>query len=222
MRWRVLLEGHQFDLDVLAQLFTHGELVVSTDDDGYHYVTGDEINAATTAEDALQRATRQLPLLNGIGRGTDPTYHRVSLAGTVVNEGQPQDRYVFAECKMESRSRLTVGGQSAAVATPLMSKAAADPALMEAITRLGASPNASWIDLYKIFEVLKDAAGGQAALQQRAGVTKTELSRFTLTANHPEGSGDLARHARLGQQPPANPMSLEEGQGFVRHLITHW
>ena len=93
---------------------------------------------------------------------------------------------------------------------------------MEALTRLGESPDASWFDLCKIFEVLRDAAGGQAALQQRVGLSKTEFSRFTLTANHPGGSGDLARHARLSQQPPANPMSVEEGQHFIRHLIVNW
>lgn len=206
---------------MLTSLFAQGQLVVSSDD-GYHFVSGDDINAASTAQEALQQAVQQLPLLNGIGRATDPAFRRVQLAGSVVEEGQPQRRHVFAEVKMEGRSRLTVGPPAPAVPDPMAVKAAGDPALMEALTRLGDSPDASWVDLYKIFEVLRDAAGGQPALQRRVGLTKPEVSRFTLTANHPDGGGDLARHARLGAEPPANPMSVAEGQQFIRHLIASW
>jgi len=162
-----------------------------------------------------------LPLINGIGRVHDASYRPVCLADSVINEDTLQTRHVFAEVRMEGRSRLTIGGDPPS-ATPLRSKFDSDPVLMEAVMRIGKSDTHSWDDLYKVYEVLKDGAGGRDSLLQRIGLTKKELDRFTRTANHPAASGELARHARMREQPPADPLSLEEGRQFIREMLQRW
>lgn len=125
MRCRVLLEGHSFDLDTLTQRFTSGEVMVKRDND-YCYLMGTQINRAATPDDALRQATAQLPWINGIGRASDANYRRVGLAGSVINEDASQSRSVFAEVRIEGRSRLTVGGLSSSAANHLSDKASAD------------------------------------------------------------------------------------------------
>jgi len=198
-----------------------GEPIVKQQDD-YWYLTGVKINAASTADEARQLAAGLLPFVNGMGRAHNSSYRPVGLASSVINENTPQTRHVFVEAHMEGRGRLTIGGVSTPTAAALSSKAHANPALMEAVARLGASPDLSWDDLYKIFEVLRDDAGGGDALRRRVALSKTEVARFTQSANHPQASGDLARHARMSQQPPADPLTLEEGRQFIRDLITRW
>ena len=44
MTVKVWLEGHQFDLEALAELLTTGDIRVETDGDGGFYLTADEID----------------------------------------------------------------------------------------------------------------------------------------------------------------------------------
>lgn len=71
----------------------------------------------------------------------------------------------------------------------------------------------SWEDLYKAYEIIKDARGGQKAVEQ-LGVTGRQISHF-------KGSANLERHARPTGRP-ANPMALPEGQQFIRDLAERW
>lgn len=224
MRWRVFLEGHIFDLDTLVRLFPSGaDPSVSMAEDGTYYLSGAAIDRAVEAADALKVASDVLPLLNGAGRAGSADFRPVKLAERLIDETKTERHvFVFAEAHMEGRGRLTVGDPRAPSPSPAASKASSDPVLMEAIRRMGESPDLSWIDLYKIFEVLEEGAGGEAALRKRTGVTKAQISRFTHTANHPGGGGELARHARSRQQPPADPMTVEEGRAVIRELISSW
>jgi hypothetical protein len=45
------------------------------------------------------------------------------------------------------------------------------------------------------------------------------VSRFTRAANHQAASGEIARHARSSEVPPANPMPIEEARGVIGRLV---
>jgi hypothetical protein len=74
-----------------------------------------------------------------------------------------------------------------------------------ALTHLTGAP--TWIDLYNAYEAL-----------DKNGLAKgvwsaTERRRFTQTANA------YHRHYKGRFAPPANPMTAEEGRGFVRKVL---
>ena len=71
--------------------------------------------------------------------------------------------------------------------------------------------------LYKVYEIIEHAGGMNAAMKL-AGVPRSRTRLFTRTANHPKASGDAARHARSNEQPPTNPMSLDEARAMIRTL----
>lgn len=76
-----------------------------------------------------------------------------------------------------------------------------------------------WVGLYKIFEQLSAKLGGEHRLISILDTTKAEKNRFTNTANNPAASGLMARHAVQDTQPPANPMSVEEGREYIKTLL---
>lgn len=225
MAWRVFLEGHTFDLDVLTGALSdgQGDLVVAKDGDS-HFLTGDRLRDAATAADALRLARDALQMINGVGRACDSAFRPVRLTDSLVDDRDPTHRYVFVESRMEARSRLTLSGEAVASGTApsnVSVRAVHDQVLLEAVARFGV-PDLDWSGLWKVYEVLREGAGNEDALRKRFDLTKPQLSRFTLTANHPEASGEQARHARLSQRPPKDPMSLDEGSQFIRDLINRW
>jgi hypothetical protein len=51
---------------------------------------------------------------------------------------------------------------------------------------------------------------------------KSELDRFTATANHPSLLGNNARHARMPGSPNITPMALDEARELVWALMAEW
>jgi len=78
----------------------------------------------------------------------------------------------------------------------------ANPLVSEALTYSGRADN--WLDLFKLFEIVKAGAGGKQHIWKRGWATKDEITRFAKTANH-------ARHAKAA--PPSKPLLFHEGAG---------
>lgn len=82
--------------------------------------------------------------------------------------------------------------------------------------------NLTWFDLWKSFEVIREAGGPETAITANGWTTQDEIDRFKETANSYHAVGDAARHALLSRRPPANPMTLDDGDEFVRRLLERW
>lgn len=80
----------------------------------------------------------------------------------------------------------------------------------------------TWSSLYKAYEILGDAVGGEHAILKAGWVSKRGLSRFTQTAQSRAALGDLARHASEKFTLPANPMTLKEARTLVKGLLSKW
>jgi len=70
----------------------------------------------------------------------------------------------------------------------------------------------TWISLYAALDFLKSNKADAAAL---AKASQAQMKRFTHTANNFSAIGPFARHGDLGQEPPQNPMSLDEASKLV-------
>jgi hypothetical protein len=80
-----------------------------------------------------------------------------------------------------------------------------------------------WYDVYKAWEIVEHAAGGMPKVGARGWATKADIERLTASANHPEISGDDARHARMAGTPGATrTMSMSEANALVRRLVASW
>jgi hypothetical protein len=82
----------------------------------------------------------------------------------------------------------------------------------------------NWYDLWKIYETIKVAVGGQDVLAKRWGMPKSKFAAFRFSAQCAEVSGEAARHAPSKTPLDANikTMTPAEGREFVRELVARW
>lgn len=77
----------------------------------------------------------------------------------------------------------------------------------------------SWINLYKIYEIIRDDIGDKEIIKI---LSKNELSRFTGTAQSREQIGDDARHAAKKFIRHPQPMTIKEANELIKKLILEW
>jgi len=95
--------------------------------------------------------------------------------------------------------------------------AAKRPSVARAL-RLIAEPDPSWVELYRILEIVHEDAGGRF----NAWISNAEHENFRRTANSVDAVGDAARHGRERWQPPANPMRLDDARRLVLRVVKNW
>jgi len=72
--------------------------------------------------------------------------------------------------------------------------------------------------MFNIFELIRDDLGKN--LNRLA--SNNDLKRFKTSVNHQQVFGDESRHTASKEEPPPNPMSLEEAQDFISKIADSW
>jgi hypothetical protein len=222
------LQGHEFDLLTLAELFREGDPAVASDDEGYCL--------SFTAPDGLlddgtrlsNAASMLLCRVNGVARTLSSDFRPVALTGRFSDETGRQHHVVLADTA-EARARanpvtVSMGGEQPlpppALGPGYVQLAQTHPDVAEVLDILGnADPAPDWSDLYKIHEVMLDNVPG---FYERGWVTKDQIGAFTASANRKEVSGDLARHARWKGDPPKRTMTLVEARQLIGSVVIAW
>ncbi|MBD1996940.1 hypothetical protein H6G00_09950 [Leptolyngbya sp. FACHB-541] len=74
------------------------------------------------------------------------------------------------------------------------------------------------IRMYHIYELMRNDLGKN--LNDLA--SEKNWFRLTRSVNHPEVFGDESRHIVSNEEPPAQPMRLEEAQAFISGVANLW
>ena len=221
------LDGHEMDLETLAELLPAGDTRVVHDGEGY-YLTSTGIDDCPAGVPFYEVAPAVLERLNGLGRVMNAGYRPVRLSGR-YQEGDQRHQVVQAGCA-EARVRvgrptILIDGQPAAVPVPpgpgYAATACRDADVAEALTIMGQAAPPNWVELYKVYEIIEHTGLLQAALDA-AGVSKNQASLFTRTACHPAAAGPGARHGRSKQDPPKNPMPINKARELIGGLLRAW
>jgi len=77
-----------------------------------------------------------------------------------------------------------------------------------------------WVILYNIWGVIQSDVGGRITKDDWA--SGKQIDRFTRTANSVAVLGDAARKGFERDEPPPDPMSLEEAQALIHRVLRHW
>jgi hypothetical protein len=212
------------DLQGLAIAFSDGLLRVFEEDGGF-LLEAEQLEHLTHRSEVKPAAERIITRLNGAMRLGSPSYQNASLSHVRERRADGTEEIsVFVEAAtLRIRSSVQpvriLGGvptqQLPDPARTYIATAAADPDADDALDLWANEPH-DWVNLYKVFEIIR-ARGGLDR-----GVSESELRRFTHTANHEEAAGRQARHARLGADPPNNPMTPLEADHLIRRLLEAW
>ena len=240
------LDGHAFDLDALVRHFPTGKPHITVVEDSTYLVTDlDELYSHPGR--LMDAAGELLDRLNGYAWLKDDAYQRVRLNGRFFRDPDRTTEQVVAGEVVQFRESFTVvqvpsvevratafgvaavtGGAPStpppAAGPEHLARAATNKELDDLLSLVGKAERLSWIELYKVFEIIRDAVGGgDRDLLATSWTTKAEVSAFTGTANHHLASGiHEGRHARQKGDAPKRTVSLGEAQVFIRGLANRW
>ena len=240
------LDGHAFDLAALARHFPTGDPHIVASDDGTYLATALD-DLCGDAAGLLEAAREQLDRLNGYARLMDGSYQRARLNGRffrdpdrthgqmVVGDVQLRESFTIVQpLTIETRAAafgvaIVTGGAPSTpppAAGPVhLARTASNKDLDDILDLVGKAERLSWSELYKVFEIIRDAVSrrGREGLVATGWTTKSTLNAFTGSADHHLVSGiHEGRHARMSGGPPRQTMTLDEAQKFVRDLAFRW
>jgi hypothetical protein len=216
--WRSYIVGETAVIDRLTDIFAGTDLEIVRDGDNA-YMHGPAFDTARSANDARALSQTLLPRVNAALRLDDVTWVPVKLADRLSDGAGPVT--VFAEAHIVGRSRLTAGGDPGPrVRAATFAHADANVRYAAALELFGSSADLKWVDLYKVYELLLDAADGD--LPARTGVSANQISAFTQSANDAGVSGADARHAIPKKQPPRRTMTLPRAREFISTMLRTW
>ncbi len=227
------LEGHSFDLDTLARQLPQGDPHVAVDDEGYYLTSAMLDGLMHDGGKLYEVASSLLRRANGAARALSSGFRPVRLVGRFSDDTGAHHVVVLAETA-EARGEafdvtVVAGGKQQQAPPPPGPKyvqlAQKHKDVAEALDILGKqSPSLDWVDLYKLYEIVRHNVGGEDALIAKDWVPRADIKAFTVSANRPDISGDEARHARIPGPPPKSTrvMTLAEAQHTIPTLVAHW
>lgn len=225
----VQLNGGSADLDAIAELF-RSSIVAQRDNTGATYLLmGPTVSGVY---DAVLAAQERLEHINGIARLYYPN-HRVVSAGlirVIDSTGNAKNVITGRASIFEHGHRVsatgivgTADGVAIGAPTPLpfgdrlLLVVDKNPDFKRALALY--ANDLTWAELYKVYEVIKEAHGGPVPT---GWVSKTMLTAFTATANSYPALGRDARHAVVQNSIPAPRMTLQEAKSLIHTLLRHW
>jgi hypothetical protein len=224
--WRVTLHGDSWTLDTVVGMDFR------VDEEASAFVfRSSGVNGLSSAGAARRRAFELTEVLNGLARIAAREFEAVAVSDVILYDGGEMRpisifvgdnvpvgdevgvRIVDSVTGLPAPSASTVFGKGTAVAQR-------DPNVWRALRLFGLSTEP--VNLFRVYEVIREDLGGQAEIVQRGWATNKQISRFTNSLDNRAAMGDKARHAVSKTQPPKKPMSLPEAQAFVTGLLEKW
>ena len=104
----------------------------------------------------------------------------------------------------------------------MMQLAKTDTSVAKVMRLIAAPDHKSWVGMYRIHEVIEEDVGGEYKLQSRDWGSTKDLKRFKHSANSVSVGGDSARHGKEVEQPPNNPMPIDEAYAYLNYVLQSW
>lgn len=234
MLWQIELEGHVDQLNKLAQIFRFPEAQILQEGERY-YLRSDQLEPQLTYREVGLLSEHLLAALNGAIRLTHPEFDPIIRRGfhRLRDDGAKE---IVAWIQGDSLLGGALGiaqvydndGQIVQTQPPedleriWLRLAISNTTVSKVLRLFGNNGNDhDWVSLYRIYEVIKEDVGTQLMHTDR-WTTKSVITNFCRTANHPAAAGDLARHGATNDQPPPNPMALSEARSLIELLLHRW
>jgi hypothetical protein len=224
-KWSVALHGDLDDLKTLADL----GVGVTEEPSGFLFRHSD-LDKLMDGGAVREQAIQLVEVLNGLGRLARTNFRAISAGGVSgshaggtikvpapgeVGTGVAGPRVVIADATGQPIPPPSHFAKWFAVALR-------DPIVHQAL-HFFAAPTTS-TSLWKVYEIVRDDAGGKAPdVVKKGWATAPDIERFR-SVHYPSALGGEARHGVERKDPPAprDPMSLAEGEAFVRGLLEKW
>lgn len=229
--WLVQLSGEKFDLEELPKRFTSEKYRV-IEEDGKYYIKSSEFNSFTNDSEVRKKAEELLELINGAVKIKMPNFKPVSLDAVIeIDKDGQQHRHISLRPE-PNRIRVKTSGKVKIIYSGANSEEQENNKITDEefwvaeknenvreVLRFF-TKDLNWINLYKIWEVIKEEQGDKVFKKGWASEKKVDL--FTRTANSKGAIGNEARHALKKFRPPKKSMKLPEAESLIRTITNKW
>jgi len=231
MKRLVLLEVKKSDFDNLWNLLRSSDEFSLITENSKYYLTSSHWESLTNTSDVYWEATKILQDISAVAMISFPGFPRLKpdTICEVDEEGKRHNRVALsATINVGSSCSVSIeleGGQDIIPSLEFESgrKLAEEDEIVKNVFRQITDFDHNWINLYKVYEIVKKDAGKQNNIDRiQQWITKKKISQFTHTANSQSAIGDDARHGVDEKDPPKEPMSLSEADALIMTLLQKW
>ncbi len=227
-KWKVQVSGDLPVLEEAAMMFCMPGLTIARQGDSF-YLSSDCFEGLEEVPQVEALASKLLARANALV-GLVVGEHNPLKAACVIDtpEGCPPTTYlsccvdvvVFGRATTDPPDPVVDQLRDSGTAHALAAVASNDASVDDALRFWETKPR-TFGTLYKVYEVIRQDAGG--AMVKSGWATQAEVNRFRASANRPELSGDDARHARHSGPPPTlKPMTQDEAAELIARVLRHW
>lgn len=176
-------------------------------DHPFYYFTSNLLNSIYQESEALHKAKELLVIFNGI-------CYLLNLTITNFIPGSIRSNSYY-----EQTSAIFFGDKYPSTIDILMKGRHEHDNYHKVLRLMGRShKNIQWMDLYKIYEILKKELGEQKLAQI---TSKKNWNKFTGTANFSIEAGDEARHA-IPNKDIKDTMPIDEARKLIKTACQNW
>ena len=234
MQWRIQLVGDPADLRMLSESMCGGNTSIC-EAEGKYVLRSEELDKLQDAGRARARAEEIAVSLSGASRIILGTHKPLKVGGMIqIRDDGTRTTFALQDEPAVTRERVFPASVSitrkdgtverhrpADRVEEWLEAAAQDPSIAKAL-RLRNAGNLTWVELYRIYEVIAGDMGGESAIVAVGWAEKAEIKLFKRTANSVVATGDQARHGYQKEEPPKNPISLGQAKVFIDTLLKDW
>ncbi len=230
MEWRVTLSGEDSDLEELSKSFNSENLKIWKDE--VNYILGSsDFSGVAEADIVLKKSEEILTSINAASKVIQSLQKPIEVSGIEsLNESGKSTQYIFPEsaASVVGMGRPTVLIDGKVEETCIYEElpnivilARRDRDVASVLNYLSIRNN-EMANLYKIYEIIRANVGGDKSMRDNGWASMSQFKSFRTTANSPSAMGYRARHGVWSEQKPKNPMSLNEAESLILHLVKCW
>lgn len=232
--WETYLQGSANDLAYLAEHLSTPPTVVRRAADGQGFVLqSDKFDECDTAAGVAAVAAEVAAALSGTLKWERNSEEQLRVGAVVETRPDGVRNMTIRPGTGKYAYRVYPAGlvhgaaDGAVISAPpprliAVARLAHSDVAVEKAMRLWSTDSASWVGLYRIFEIVEEDAGGEKKLTRTEWASKARINDFKHSANSVEVAGDEARHGVEPGAPPARPMTIEEARTFASNLMDSW
>lgn len=230
-KWIAAISGNDVDLAELQKSLVGPDLRVSHQQ-GSYVLESSRFDLLTTPEQVKNKANEILEVLSGASRVAFGLISPLSASWVAtINDDGSRNVYMTATARVAFRDTAsvvitredgTVETINPADEVPRIAGVAEEYADAAEVLKLLAKGIDDWVNLYRIYEIIKRDTGGDRQIAEQGWATAARLNNFRHTANSPDSIGHEARHGVQTNEPPPTPMDISEAKTLIKHVAQKW
>lgn len=222
------LKGELEDIQLLTKFLVTGNWKIIERGNKYYLLTkiSDEVLENELIRD---KGLTFLEALNGAAKMIYFDFENVTINSFYIQKEEIEDHVILIDLQIKSRSKKIPeptlsnfeGNDSALPAQTVIEYYTWKSGNIKQVREvLHFFNEVTWINLYKVFEIIRDDVGGQKNIEKL--YDKKWIKIFTQAAQSRDLLGDDARHAAKKYKVPEIELSIYDAHKIIRGIFHNW